>query len=160
MGLLIAAMLQGLFRGTLLTVEVFLHRGFGFRYLNCGIMGIVGIMAFAQCFPHDDTRFLYGYMAAFGVLWLVAGINVLRRGWRGGNHMHCRYSGEPHLRRLLPYWREENVKHLEAIAVILLGFAIHYLKPALGRLSDDRRVVVVPQGGTASRSSCGSAPWK
>jgi hypothetical protein len=42
------------------------------------------------------------------------------------------YCGAPHLWRLLPGWREEYVKHVEAIALIGLGFGVRWLNHPMG----------------------------
>jgi hypothetical protein len=116
----------------MLTVEVFLHRGFGSRYVDCGFMGIIVIFFFAQWFPDQNPCFLYCYMIAYAVLWIIAGIGAIKRWWRGKCNVHSRYSGHPYLWSLLPGWKEENVKHLEALAVILFGYGVHYLNRPLG----------------------------
>jgi hypothetical protein len=127
-----ADLVQGLARSICLTVEVFLRRGFGRRYVGCGFMGVVVIFFFAQCFPYQDDRLLYCYLVVYGILWLFACVNVLIRCWRGKNNGHSHYSGTPYLWRLLPSWKVENVKKLEALAVILLGYGVHYLNRPLG----------------------------
>ncbi len=45
---------------------------------------------------------------------------------------HSRYSGRPHLCRLLPGWQEIHVKLVEAVLVLCIGFAIHLLNRPLG----------------------------
>jgi hypothetical protein len=123
---------EGLVRAIALTVEVFLHYGFGCRYVGCGFMGIVVILAFALHFPDQNLHPLLCYMVAFGALWLIATVSMLIRVWRGKDTVHSKYTGRPYLWRLLPNWKEMNVKHLESLAVILLGYGVHYLNRPLG----------------------------
>jgi hypothetical protein len=128
----VAELIEALGRSICLTIEVFLHRGFGSRYVGCGFLGMAVIFVFAKFFPGQDVLPLYCYMAAYGVLWLITAVSTLIRCWRGKDRVHSRYTGRPYLWRLLPNWKEMNVKHLEALAVILLGFGVHYLNPPLG----------------------------
>jgi hypothetical protein len=57
---------------------------------------------------------------------------ALIRCWRRQNNGHSQYSGTPHLGRLLSGWKDENIKKLEALAVILLGYGVHCLNRPLG----------------------------
>jgi hypothetical protein len=132
-GYLVVALAEGLARATALTVEVFLHKGFGSRYVGCGLMGIVIIFVFARFFADQNVFPLYCYMAAYGVLWLIATINMLIRFIRREETVHSRYPGRPLLWSiLLPNWKETSFRQLEALAVILLGYGVHYLNRPLG----------------------------
>jgi hypothetical protein len=131
-GLLLAQIIRGLGQAIMLTVEVFLHRGFGRRYVVSGLAGIVVMIFFAGCFNGQHCNPLFCYTAAYSVLWLIAGISTLKRCWRDNDKVHSRYTGRPYICSLLPNWKEDNVKNLEALAVVLLGFGIHYMTPPLG----------------------------
>jgi hypothetical protein len=128
----IAELIEGVARSICLTVEVFLHRGFGSRYVGYGLVGTVVIFVFSLFFAGQDIRPLFCFLVAYGVLWLIATAGTLIRRWRGKAMVHSRYTGFPFLCRLLPNWKEENVKHLEALAMILLGYGIHHLNRPLG----------------------------
>jgi hypothetical protein len=132
LGYLLVATIEALGRSIALTVEVFLHHSFGVRYVDCGFLGVVVLFFFAGFFPGQNPLPLYGYMVVYGLLWLIAGIGALRRRWSGKNIMHSKYTGHPYLWRLLPSWKEENVKQVEVLPVILLGYGVHHLNRPLG----------------------------
>jgi hypothetical protein len=111
---------------------VFLHRGFGSAYVGCGLLAFPLLLLFASFFPNQNLRPLAAFAGTYGVLWLIATTNVVIRWWRGMERTHSRYNGHPHLCRLLPTWKEMNVKHLESLLVILLGYGIHHLNRPLG----------------------------
>lgn len=129
---ILADLVEGLTRSIALTVEVFLHRGFGAGYIGCGFMGVVVMYLFTLCFPDQDPRPLLWFSAAYGVLWLIAMVKTLIRYWSGKDRVHSKYTGRPYLWRLLPTWKELNVKQLEALAAILLGYGVHHLNRELG----------------------------
>jgi hypothetical protein len=131
-GRLLAGLIQGICRSIALTVEVFLHGGFGCRYVGCGFMGVVLIYGFSLWFPPQEILPLLWYGAIYGILWLIATANVLIRWWRGRSRMHSLYAGRPLLWRVIPTWKETNVKQVEALAVILLGLGVHCLSRPLG----------------------------
>jgi hypothetical protein len=128
----VAEMIQGICRAIALTVEVFLHGGFGCRYIGCGFMGVGVIYLYSLWFFPQQMRPLLCYGAIYGIFWLIATANVLICYWRGRNRVHSLYTGRPLLWRVVPSWKETNVKQVEALAVILLGFGIHYLSRPLG----------------------------
>jgi hypothetical protein len=113
-----------------MTMEVFLHCDFGNYYVGCGLLGMVVIFVFTAFFPDQDPRPMVLFMAAYGVRWLVVAIKTGIKYWRGKGLVHSRYSGRPYLWRLLPDWKETNVKYVEGLAVMLLGWLVHfYLRP-------------------------------
>jgi hypothetical protein len=124
--------IDGIGRSIALTVQVFLHRGFGRNYVGSGFIGVVIIYLFSMFFPPHDIPVLLGFAAIYGVLWLIALVNVGIRRWRRINDRHSLYSGRPHLWRLLPSWKETNVKHVEVILAFLIGFAVHCVNRPLG----------------------------
>jgi hypothetical protein len=127
-----AEIVDGAARSLALSVEVFLHRAFGSGYVGCGPLALLLMFLSAKVFPDQDVRPLTVFAGFYGVLWLIATINVLIRWWRGMERVHSRYNGRPHLCRLLPRWKEMNVKHVESLLVILLGYGIHHLNRPLG----------------------------
>jgi hypothetical protein len=129
---IMAEFIDGIGRAIALTVEVFLHRGFGSRYVGCGFIGVVIIFLFSMLFPGQDTSVLLGFAALYGILWLVALFNVGIRRWRHINRVHSHYNGRSHLSRLLPNWKETNVKHVESLTAFLVGFGVHCLNRPLG----------------------------
>ena len=85
--MLLAGLIEAVPRSISLTVEVFLHRGFGGRYVDCGLLGLPILFYFPiLSFPDQNPQYLWGYLVAYGVLWAVAGIGVLRRRWSGKEH--------------------------------------------------------------------------
>jgi hypothetical protein len=100
--------------------------------VGCGFMGMVIIFVFSLFFVGQDLRPLHCFLVAYGVLWLIATVSMLIRCWHGKDTVHSKYTGLPYLWRLLPNWKEVNVKHLEALAAILLGYGVHYLNRPLG----------------------------
>jgi hypothetical protein len=136
----VAGLVEGVGRSLALSVEVFLHRGFGSGYVGCGLLAFVIMFLFAQFFfPDQDVRPLGVFAGIYGVLWFIAAINVLIRWWRGVQTTHSRYNGRPHLWAAVPSWKEMNVKHLESLLVILLGYGIHHPKPPPGRIPNSSR---------------------
>jgi len=129
---LIGELVEGAGRSLALSVEVFLHRGFGSGYVGCGQLAFLVMFLFAKFFPDQDMRPLIFFAGMYGVLWFIATINVLIRWWRGIRSTRSRYNGRPHLWKLLPSWKEMNVKHLESLLVILLGYGVHHLNRPLG----------------------------
>jgi hypothetical protein len=87
---------------------------------------------FSGYFNGQHCEPLFCYTAAYSVLWLIAGISTLKRCWSDNDKVHSRYTGRPYVWSLVPNWKEDNVKNLEALAVVLLGFGIHYMTPPLG----------------------------
>jgi hypothetical protein len=123
----------GLYRAVCLTVEVFVHRTFGYRYVGAGLAGVVILLAFSTLFPNDDPLPLLCFTGAYLILWIMATASLLIRRWRSRDRQHSHYTGRPWLWQwLLPSWKEDNFKHLEAIAIGLLGTAIHPWTHPLG----------------------------
>jgi hypothetical protein len=131
-GQLVGELVLGVARATALTIEVFLHCDFGSAYVDCGVLGFVLIGLFSHwCQPQNMGPLLW-FSAAYGVFWLIAVTNVLLRRWRGQHTVQSRYSGRPHLCRLLPDWREVNVKQVEALLAMCVGYATSWLNKPLG----------------------------
>jgi hypothetical protein len=125
-------LMEGSFRAICLTVEVFLHRGFGSRYVSGGFLGVIVIYLFSLMFNPQDISPLLGFAFVYLIVWLITTLCVLIRYCRGKDKMHAKYTGRPILWRLLPGWKEDKVKHLEAVIVIAAGYGVHYLNAPLG----------------------------
>jgi hypothetical protein len=131
-GEFILGMFENTARALSLTVEVFLHRGFGPRYVSCGFFGVLLILFTSMWFPPTTAMPLQWFAFTYGFFWLIAVVNVAIRYWRGTDKAHSRYNGYPLLCRLLPSWKETNVKYLEAVCVIFLGCGLTLLSKPLG----------------------------
>ncbi|HEX4488854.1 MAG TPA: hypothetical protein VH088_21440 [Terriglobales bacterium] len=131
-GRLIAEIIENAGRSLALSVEVFLHRGFGSRYISCGFFGVILMFLFSLWFPGQNVQPLLMFAGLYGVCWLVAVLNALIRHWRGQNNMHSLYTGRPFLGSVLPRWKELNVKQLESLAVVGVGFLVRQLNRPLG----------------------------
>src|ERR1700733_4601957 len=122
---LVGELIQGIGRSLALTVEVFLHRGFGHRYIGSGFLGVVLIFLFSCWFPPQEVQPLLVFGAIYGLVWFLSSIGVLIRYWRGRRNVHSLYTGQPFLCRVLSSWKEMNVKQIEGVGVILFGVAVH-----------------------------------
>jgi hypothetical protein len=129
---LVAELIEGLGRSTALSVEAFLRRGFGGAYIGCGLAAFLVMYVFSTFFQGENLGPLAVFAGLYGILWLIACINALIRRWRKMERVHSRYSGRPHLCRILTGWQEIHVKMLEGLLVLGIGFAIHLLNRPLG----------------------------
>lgn len=125
-------MIQGMIRAVCLSIEVFFRRDFGTNYIGSGFMGVVAMWIFSMFFPPQDFAPLMYFSILYCAVWLVALTCTMIRYWRGKDRLHSKYSGRPFLWRLLPRWKEENVKHLDAAIALLLGYGVHHLNIPLG----------------------------
>jgi hypothetical protein len=128
---LVAELIEGIGRSLALSVEVFLHRGFGTRYIGCGFMGVVLIYLFSMFFPPQEIQPLLLFAALYGLVWLISSIGVLIRYWRGRRNVHSLYTGRPFISSVLP-WKESSVKQIEAFGIILFGLGVHLFTRPLG----------------------------
>ena len=126
--------LVGVFRSVALTVEVFLHWGFGTAYVGCGPAGVFSIWLFSLLFDPRDVSPLLRFSAVYAAVWVAAAACAVERSWRRGGRprLHSDYGGRPHLHRLVPGWDEAWVKHLEGPAVALLGYGVGHANVPLG----------------------------
>jgi hypothetical protein len=128
----IRELVLGLVRSICLTIEVFFRRDFGSRYVGSGFVGVVVMWFFSLFFPPTEINPLFYFSLVYCAVWLVALIRMLIRYFRGKDALHSKYTGRPHLWRLLPGWREDYVKHLDAVIAILLGFGVRHFNVPLG----------------------------
>lgn len=129
---LIGEIIEGLVRSTALSVEAFLHRGFGLSYIGCGLAAFLVMYVFATFFSGDNLGPLAVFAGLYGIFWFIACLNAWIRRWRKMEGVHSRYNGRPHLCRLLPGWQEHYVKLLESLLVLLIGFVTRLMNRPLG----------------------------
>jgi hypothetical protein len=102
------------------SIEVFLHRGFGERYLAVrGPAVIPLVLAYGACWEGRDIVPMLCFLAAYLVMCARARVGILARRKRG-EFGHSMYSGVPRLMRLVPGWRESAVKRF-AEPLLVLG---------------------------------------
>jgi len=143
---LVAELVEGLARSTALSVEAFLHRGFGGSYIGSGLAAFLVMYVFSTFFQGENLGPMAVFAGLYGILWLIACINALIRRWRKMERVHSRYGGRPHLCRLLPGWQEIHVKMVEAVLVLGIGFVIHLLNRPLGDYMMMAGVLVLVRG--------------
>ncbi len=103
------------------TVEVFLHRRFGERYIGLqGLAGIGLILLFCTFFPTDDVRPLVGFLGLYLVMCFVARTGVLWRRLRRDDE-HSRYTGRPRLLAVFCNCKELTIKRFWEPALVALG---------------------------------------
>jgi hypothetical protein len=129
---LVGEIIEGLVRSTALSVEAFLHRGFGLSYIGCGFAAFLVMYVFATFFSGDNLGPMAVFAGLYGIFWFIACLNAWIRRWRKMERVHSRYNGRPHLCRILRGWQEHYVKLLEALLVIFVGFVTHLMNRPLG----------------------------
>ncbi|HEY1685904.1 MAG TPA: hypothetical protein VGG19_14160 [Tepidisphaeraceae bacterium] len=130
---LLAGIIEGIGRGAALTVEVFLHSDFGCYYVGCGVGGLIAMFLFlAFLFPQQNPYPMFIFMGVYAIRWGFVGIRAFIQYWRGKELLHSRYNGHPYLCRLLPEWKEVNVKYVEAIIALAGSYGLHFLYRPLG----------------------------
>jgi len=115
------------------TVEVFLHSGFGERYFGFkALLAVPMILLFALLHQHQNIMPLMVFLWAYIPLAIGWRIWATVRRWLKRPLPHSRYSGRPYLWWLLPRWRETTVKWLEPLLIMALGLAVRHLNQPLG----------------------------
>lgn len=110
--------------GTLaVSVEVFLHRRLGARYLGLQAAAVILLVPLYSLFwEGHDVAPLAQFLAVYLVMCFFHRIGNAARSRRGGAQEHTRYTGYPRLMRLLPRTSERTVKLvIEPIIVFLVG---------------------------------------
>jgi hypothetical protein len=104
------------------TGEVYLHRGFGERYLSIsGVVGVGVVLFFSLFWPGHNLQPLMIFLGIYVVLCVRARVECLCRRWRG-DAPHSYYNGLPRMMRLLPTWDEVTVKRfVEPLTTFLIG---------------------------------------
>jgi hypothetical protein len=128
-----SAFLTLVFQSFAATVEVFLHRSFGSRYLSLrAVGGMVVIILFASMIPLPGRWAVMLFFFAYFKACLVARAGVLWRKWKGIDLEHSRYSGTPYLMKVFPRWNEVKIKRfVEPAIVFLVAILLGNYVPAL-----------------------------
>jgi hypothetical protein len=105
-----------------LSLEVFLHRRFGVRYIGLQAAGALLILfVYPAMWEGHDVRPLGGFLLAFLLMNAVARIGMMIRCWRGDGE-HSYYTGRPWLMSILRGSSELTVKRgYEPLLVFLVG---------------------------------------
>lgn len=121
-------------RSITVTVEVFLHRRFGSRFLGLqAALGILVILLFAGIIPAPGSWGLILFLLAYLKACLVARAGIVWRRVRGEEFEHTLYSGQPWLMKVFPRLNELTIKRvIEPMAVFVVAAAIMNFIPALG----------------------------
>lgn len=111
-------------RSWAVTVEVFLHRRFGERYIGLqAVAAIPLVLLYTLFWNGHDLRPMFVFLAAYLALCLAARIGVaLRR--RRGPQLHSYYTGQPRLMRVLPRLSEFAIKRAVEPALLLVAGAL------------------------------------
>ncbi len=123
----------GLVRGVAVSVEVFLHRRFGLRYLSqYGCLGAFVMMLYWFCWPDAESGPFMAYLFLYLANWLFITFTTRVRFWRGDNE-HTLYSGYPIVLRRGREHREYKVKQFfEPLLVGAVGFYVLQWNRPLG----------------------------
>jgi hypothetical protein len=113
----------GLIRGGAVTVEVFLHRRMGIRYVTgFGSLGILIMSAYFALLPLNHAGPFFIYMLAFGVTWLLTIVETWLRFWRRDSE-HSLFRGFPRLLRRELAYKEYRAKQFgEPVLVGCAGY--------------------------------------
>lgn len=125
-GLLYAALF--VCRGFAVSLEVFLHRGLGSRYLGLQAAAVLVLVPLFGCAweGHDLTALLL-FLPAYLLMCLVARADMFRRR-RRGEHCHTQYSGWPRLLKPGARMTELSCKqYVEPLLALAAGFVLHQL---------------------------------
>jgi hypothetical protein len=117
-----------------ISVYVFLHRGFGERYLGLPAAAVILLVPFyCILWPNADLRPMLLYLLAYLFMCLVARLGMALRRVRGESPEHSRYCGYPWLMKLCPRLSEVAVKRwIEPLVVFLGGVFTLPLNQPLG----------------------------
>jgi hypothetical protein len=123
-----------IFRSIAVTVEVFLHRDFGARYIGTqGFVGLLVIFFFAAFVGVPGTGGLMVFLMAYLFVSFVARLQIDRRKRCGLDPQHSRYTGWPYLMPLFPRCSELTVKRfIEPAFVAIVAAVVMNFVPALG----------------------------
>jgi hypothetical protein len=116
------------------TVEVFLHKGFGRRYIGLqALLAFVLIPLWSSFWPEHDMRAQIIFMEAYFAMLVIARMGVICN-WFRGTQPHSYYSGTPHLCRLLPKLSENTVKKfVEPGVLLLVGLIVSDVSEPFGK---------------------------
>lgn len=116
-----------------MSVEVFLHRSMGERYLGPQVIGVPFLVFLhAYLFRDHDPSLLMLFLVAFVAACLLQRIGILWRGWTG-RRLHSRYNGSPWLLARDPRADEVAFKiWIEPVLVIAGGLLVVTVDPVFG----------------------------
>lgn len=119
--------------GWALSMEVFLRREFGSRYIGAyGALVPIIILLQAMMWNGQDLRPLFLFCGVFLVFCGGARLDALRRARRGEVN-HTYYSGRPLLKTFFPWCSEATVKKfVEPLFVAAIGIFLTDWNPPLG----------------------------
>ena len=111
------------FRAWATSIEVFLHRGFGERYVGAqGAAVLLLVPVYCLCCEGYDLGPMMYFLVAYLAMCIVARLGVVARR-RRGEYGHSQYTGRPLIMWLLPGWDEVKVKaNAEPLLIIVIGF--------------------------------------
>jgi hypothetical protein len=115
------------------SVEVFLHRRFGERYLGVQAAAILLLIpVYCLAWPHQDLQPMIGFLLFYVLMCAIHRIDGLASRLRG-MRCHSYYTGWPHLMGLLKRANEVTVKrYAEPLLVLGIGYFIRGGNPPLG----------------------------
>lgn len=130
---MVSACLTLLIQSFATTVEVFLHRNFGSRYLSArAVGGLVVILLFGMMIPLPGRWAIMWFFFAYFKACLIARAGVVWRQRKGLDREHSRYSGTPYLMKFCPPTSEVNFKRfVEPCLVFLVAILLGNYVPAL-----------------------------
>ncbi len=114
------------------SIEVFLHRGIGERYVGAqGAAVLLLVPVYCLGWEGYDLAPMMYFLAAYLVMCLLARLEVIARR-RRGEYGHSQYTGRPLIMRLFPGWDEVKVKaNTEPLLVVIIGCLTFALSPPL-----------------------------
>lgn len=120
-------------RGFAVTMEVFLRRDFGLRYIGPqGLMAFLIVPLFALAHKGEVVWPVWFFFGCFTVQVFVARIGSLQH-CSIGHLVHANYSGRPLVQRFVPRLGEMTIKCLvEPVLTAAVGAAVFQLNHPLG----------------------------
>jgi hypothetical protein len=127
-----ARLAAGMLAASAVSVEVFLRRNFGSRYLGLQALGVPLLVGF-HCYLFRDGNcapfkpFLLAYLAAL----VLHRLGRLRRWCQGQPEGHSRYAGDSWVPAVIPWLSDATAKWLVEPALVFAaaGAALPYSKP-------------------------------
>jgi hypothetical protein len=115
------------------SVEVFLHKGMGERYLGLQAAAVLLLVPVYSLFwPGYDLRPLMLFLPAYLVMCFVARAGIAAR-LKRGEHCHSHYTGWPHGIKPGTKCSELTAKRVVEPAIVMMaGFLLRQFNPPLG----------------------------
>ncbi|MBX6312462.1 MAG: hypothetical protein IRY99_06010 [Isosphaeraceae bacterium] len=120
-------------RSCAVSLEVFMHRDFGERYLGPqAAFAFPLVLIYSLLWGGDDATAMHYFLGAYAVFFVGARSAAVARRRRGGQ-VHSYYCGWPLVMRLLPARDELKVKSkIEPLLAATIGFLLLSAAPSLG----------------------------